>query len=72
MSTRQHTRQGAILTVIMSILATLITLTLIKFPMIYEAPKQFPGENGCILDIHNIDERNFSIDYLLHMTKRRF
>ena len=33
---------------------------------------EFPSENGCVLDVHNIDERNFSINYLFDMTKRRF
>ena len=27
-------------------------------------------ENGCILDVYNIDERNFSVNYLFNMTKR--
>ena len=52
--------------------STLVTLIIIKFPMIGEVPKQFPSENGCILDVHNIDERNSSINYLFNMTKRRF
>ena len=37
-----------------------------------EVPKQFPNENGCILDEHNIDEKNFSISYLFNLTKWRF
>ena len=49
--------------------STLVTLNIIKFPMICEVPKQFPSENGCILDVHNIDEWNFSINNLFNMTK---
>jgi hypothetical protein len=39
--------------------STLVTLILIKFL----------SENGYILDVHNIDEKNFSINYLFNMTK---
>ena len=46
-------------------------IILVKFPMISEVPKQFPSEKGCILDVHNINERKFSINYLFNMTKRR-
>ena len=50
--------------------STLVTLSLIKFPTISEVPKYFPSENGCVLDVHNIGERNFSITYLINMTKK--
>ena len=52
--------------------STLITLILIKFPMISEVPKQFSSENGCNLDVHNTYERGYSINYLFNMTKWRF
>ena len=29
---------------------------------------KFPSENGCILDVHNRDGRNFNINYLFDMT----
>ena len=51
---------------------TLVTLSIIKFPMISEVPKQFPSDNECILDVHDIGERNFNMNYLFTMTKRRF
>ena len=51
---------------------TLATLIIMKFPTIIEVPKWFPSENRCILDVHHIDERNYSINYLFNMTKRRF
>jgi hypothetical protein len=31
---------------------------------------KFPGENECTLDVHNIDERKFSINFLFAMTKK--
>ena len=36
--------------------------------MMDEVSKQFPSENGCILDVHNLDEGNFSINYVFNMT----
>ena len=50
--------------------STLLTLILLKFPMMSEVPKQFPSENGHILDAHNIHE--FFFQHLFNMTKRRF
>ena len=31
---------------------------------------KFPSEKGCIFNLHNIDERNFSMNHLLNMTKQ--
>ena len=36
--------------------------------MISEVPKYFPNENECILDVHNIHEIVFSINYVFNMT----
>jgi hypothetical protein len=52
--------------------STLVTLIIIKFPIVSEVPKLSPSDSGCILDVHNIDERSFSINYLFDLTKWRF
>ena len=38
--------------------------------MIEEVSTKFPSENGGMLDVHNIDERNFRINYLFNMTTK--
>ena len=40
--------------------------------MTSEIPKYFPGEIGCILNVHNKDERNSSINYLFNKTNEDF
>jgi hypothetical protein len=52
--------------------STVVTLIIIKFPMISEVLKYFPSENGCILDVHNMDEKNSNINSLFDMTKWSF